>query len=256
MNKLAILAFSLLLFFSAMSWFLASGSLNDYLKSQASLQGQYYSGQKTNLESANFDANTGIATFKQISLTNLENYQDKYALKINQAKAQLLPQTQANLLTIEKITLDKVEVFIEQQNDKNNLSQLHERITEQLVSDFPKYYPALSAKQFALAHPELNAQLVTKPEQTNNRQETAAAIEARKAKHNAPKRGKKTNDIQINNIVINELVINSLIDNKHKQTHLANITLTELANKKPLDSTQLGGEILRLILQETITPLH
>ena len=231
-----------------MSWFLASGSLNDYLKSQASLQGQYYTGQKTNLENASFDANTGIATFKQITLTNLENYQDTYALKINHAKAQLLPQTQANLLTIEKITLDKVEVFIEQQHDKNNLSQLHEQITEQLVSDFPKYYPALSAKQFALAHPELNAQLVTEPEQTNNIQETAAAIEARKAKKSAPKRGKKTNDIQINSIVINELVINNLINNKREQSHLTNISLTDLIDKKPLDSTQLGGEILRLLL--------
>lgn len=252
MNKLAVLAFTLLLFFSAMSWFLASGSLNDYLKSQASLQGEYYSGQKTQLNNASFDSNTGIANFEQLTLANLDNYKNKYALKVSHVAVQLLPQAQANLLTIEQITIDKLEVFIEQQGNQNNLAQLQNKIVNQLVADYPKYYPALSAKQFALAHPELNAQHATEQISADKRQETAAAIAAKQAKKNAPKRGKKTNDIQLLSIIIKELVINRYIDGEQSSVRFTNLTLNDLANEKPLESTQLGGELLKRIIATSL----
>ncbi len=75
MNKLAILAFTLFVFLSIMLWYLANGSLNEYIKSQIELQGHYYSGQKAGVIlgdfSTNFSTNSGTGEFKKISLLNL-----------------------------------------------------------------------------------------------------------------------------------------------------------------------------------------
>ncbi len=81
-----------------MLWYLANNSLNEYLASQITLQGHYYTGQITTVTQADFSTNSGIATFKGIHLANIEHYQAKNALTIDEISVELSPtQSQAKL---------------------------------------------------------------------------------------------------------------------------------------------------------------
>ena len=250
MNKLAILAFSLLMFFSTMLWYLANGSLNEYLKSQVTLQGHYYSGQITTVEKADFSSNTGTAIFTNIRLKNPDVFQNNYALTIDEASIELAPLNTAELsqnssafekkqdtiTTVEKLTINTLVLNSEQSNNKNNIQLLTAQVNSQLAHDYPELYPAISAKLYAEQNPTLNADSYAK----NHPQ--AGPIVA----HTTPKkkRGKAQQKIAILAINIKTLILNTTQDGVTNSITKYDVNLSAIGKKEGLVANQLGGELL------------
>lgn len=243
MNKLAVLALSLLIFFSTMLWYLANGSLNEYLKSQTELQGHYYSGQKTSLALADFSSNTGTATFSQLSLANQAQYQSKNVLIIDEIKAVLSNQQSKQPSTVSaKVTINKLILNIEQLKAvESNIEQIKQRISLQLANDYPQLYPHISAAIYAKNNPELNADQYSK----NNPQSGPIIEHTQKAK----KRGKAQQKIIISAIDINTLEINTLKNGSKNTIQKHNVSIERIGEQEGLLVNQIGGEFLLHLLQ-------
>ncbi len=265
MNKLAVLAFALLVFFSTMLWYLANGSLNEYLKSQIQLQGQYYSQQVTQLAIADFSASSGIGSFTKATLGNPKGYQAQYALLIDNANIELaIPQSAAAVqsaspfkenhalittvqqLTINQLTLNSEHTSATQTSatqtsaTQNNIAVLIALIKNQLAQDYPELYPAISAKLYAQKNPQLDAQAYA---QTHP--QAGPIIEHKKAKK---KRGKPQAKINIHAITINTLVLNNTHNGKTTTMQLNNIQLAAIGGEQGIATNQIGGELLLALL--------
>ena len=153
-----------------MLWYLANGSLNDYLKSQVLLQSHYYSGQNAQLLSANFSDDHGSTHFDKLSLENINGMSQPLVFSLDKFTAQLapVPISQLNspsiqkktttLVHIEKVTLGHLTAWSEKNTSgETNLAVLLKRINIQLATDYPALYPNISAEMYAKLHPELNA---------------------------------------------------------------------------------------------------
>ncbi len=240
MNKLAILAFTLLVFFSTMLWYLANGSLNEYLKSQIELQGHYYSGQSTNVISSDFSPNTGIALLEQLSIGNLQQAQS--ILTIDQAKVILSRvQSDKQLTHIDNITINTLKLNIETIADnKTNIDALIEQISLTLASDYPELYPAISAQIYAAKNPDLNAE-----EYAKKHPEAGPIVEHTTSKNS---RGKPQQKMTITAIHINTLELNLIQDNHATLTEQKDIKISAIGGKSGMVINQIGGEILLSLL--------
>ncbi|MCI2285641.1 hypothetical protein L3081_22480 [Colwellia sp. MSW7] len=242
LNKLAVIAFTLLLFFSTMLWYLANSSLNEYLASQITLQGNYYTGQETTITQADFAADSGIATFKGISLVNIGHYQAKNALTIDEVSVELSPtQKQTMLTAVHKVTVNKLTLNIEKNSKGTNIEQIINSITTKLANDYPQQYPQVSAKLYAESHPNLNA-----VEYKNEHPQAGPIIEHTKDKKT---RGKPQQKIKISTILIKNLVINSIESGVSKTTNINNVNLAAIGEQEGLSLNQIGGEILLRLLR-------
>lgn len=225
-----------------MLWYLASGSLNDYLKSQIQLQGHYYSGQETTVALADYSVNTGIAQFKQLNLANSSNYHTQYALIIDEAHVEVSPQQPPYLVTqVNKITINNLTLNIKHRAGSNsNIDQLIAHISLKLANDYPELYPAISAKIYAEKNPTLNAE-----QYVQNNPQAGAIIE-----HTAPKkkRGKPEQKIIISAITIKILTINTIQDDAIDTLQKHNINITAMGDSEGFVSNQLGGELLLTFL--------
>jgi hypothetical protein len=246
LNKLAVLAFTLLVFLSSMLWFLANGSLNEYINSQIQLQGHYYSDQKTTLDLADFSSSTGTGEFKNLSLLNLSDYQAEHAVIIDAAYISLLRQpTEPLLTTIKEITINKLTLNSETILGKtSNIDQLIERVNNKLAHDFPELYPDISAKIYAKNNPQLNAE-----EYAQNNPQAGPIIEHTKAKK---KRGKPKEKINISTITIKTVELNSINNGLAKKTLFHDVKLTTIGGKHGIIINQLGGEVLLALLSLTV----
>jgi hypothetical protein len=238
LNKLAILAFALLLFFSTMLWYLANGSLNEYLKSQIELQGQHYSGQKTLLAKANFSSETGTAKFNQLSLANLSLYQAKHALVIDEMHVELSTKQPQYLLTkIQNITINKLTLNIEHNaHGISNVKQLTHKISLKLAQDYPELYPEISAKIYAVNNPELNAE-----KYAERNPQAGLIIEHTSQKK---KRGKPQQKIIIFAINIKNLELNKIHADSIDSIKKHNIKIGSIGGMEGLVTNQIGGEVL------------
>ncbi|GAA0821124.1 hypothetical protein GCM10009111_27650 [Colwellia asteriadis] len=268
MNKLAVLAFSLLLFLSAILWYLAKGSLDDYLRSQVILQGHYYSGQQTRIGQAQYIPETNIALFSQFSLTNLKGYTQSEALIIDKISAALLspqestqPQqltrglSASQIITVEQLTLNKVSVNFEvRDNSTSNIANLNKLVTLQLAKDYPALYPNVAAKLYAKEHPELDAELIKKSHVAtapNEKTEVNKAVIASKAERKQNKLlGKAKTRIAVQAIIINELTLTVTQNKQTKVYSFKGVSLGEVGDVNGLASNQVGGEILRRLLEK------
>jgi len=242
LNKLAVLAFTLLIFLSSILWYLANESLNDYLKSQIELQGHYYSGQKTNIDLANLSSSTGTGKFENFNLLNLSGHQANHAVIIDVAHIELERQpTQPLLTTIKNITINKLTLNSENSTGKiSNIDQLIERVRGKLAHDYPELYPNISAKIYAKNNPQLNAE-----EYAQNNPQSGPIIEHTKAKK---KRGKPQSKINISTITINTVELNIVNNGLTKKTSFHDVKLTAVGGKQGVISNQLGGEVLLALL--------
>jgi len=242
LNKLAVLAFTLLVILSSMLWFLANESLNEYFKSQIELQGDYYSGQKTTVDLAEFSSSTGTGKFTNLSLLNLHDHQAQPIIIIDVAQITLVRQpTQPLLTTVKEITINKLTLNSKTSSGKtSNIDQLIERITSKLALDYPELYPNISAKIYAKNNPQLNAE-----EYAQSNPQAGPIIEHTKAKK---KRGKPQGKINISTITINTVELNIINNNLTKKILLNNINITAIGGKNGVVSNQLGGEVLLALL--------
>ncbi len=245
-----------------MLWYLANGSLNEYLKSQIELQGQYYSGQKTLLVQADFSNKTGIVQFTGLTLNNSEGFDQPIALAIDEVSAQLVnnqaQQLSPNLIVIKKLTINKLKLWLERKDSSDNLTELQQHILIQLATDYPKLYPEFSAMMFAQKHPELNAELNAEfiSQELDSQAkliETAAAIEAKQNKSKGKIRGKISTKIRIIEVAISSLEFNSFTEGKPQKKSFKGINLAEVGGNDGIETNQLGGELLRLLLATALT---
>jgi hypothetical protein len=276
LNKLAVLAFALLIFFSTMLWYLANGSLNEYLKSQVLLQSQYYSGQKATLLDAKYKTEDGVAYFNQLTLANIEGASQPLLLSVGKITAQLAKtptkklnnksiQTKATtIITIEKLLLSNVNVWSEVMlSGEESLEQLVNDITMQLASDYPAFYPEINAKIYAEQHPELNEKLAVNNTITANKKPelNQAVMQAKQAKQQKRLLGKAQTRVIISSVIIEDATFTSIIAGQSINRHFKSIDLGRFGDKYGLDSNQLGGELLKAIIsqlqvasKEKITP--
>jgi hypothetical protein len=243
LNKLAVLAFTILVFLSTILWYLANGSLNEYLKSQIELQGHYYSGQKTRVELANYSAETGTGEFKQFNLLNLNNHQALHAVVIDEVKIQLLSQpSQPLLTTIQTVSINKLILNSETKSGQtNNIAQLVETVSRQLAQDYPELYPNISAEIYAKNNPELNAVAYAQ-----NNPQAGPIID-----HTTPKktRGKPKAKINIAAITINTVELNMINNGLAKKTSLHDVKISAIGGQQGIVTNQLGGEVLLALLK-------
>ena len=224
-----------------MLWYLANGSLNEYLKSQIELQGHYYSGQTTTLELADFSANNRTALFKQLNVHNLNNYKAQHVLTIDEAKVELSANQQHLLTKITNITINKLTLNIEQNVDGNkNTAQLSELISVKLANDYPELYPAISAKIYAEKNPALNA-----VEYVKNHPQAGQIIAHKKQKK---KRGKAQQKIMIAAINIKTLELNTTQGDVSHSIQKHNVNIYTIGGKEGYILNQMGGEILLHLL--------
>ncbi len=265
LNKLAILAFALLIFFSTMLWYLANGSLNEYLKSQVLLQSQYYSGQKATLLNAEYSTDDGATYFNELTLTNLDGLSAPLILSVGQVTAQLAqtPTSQLNspsiqkktitIVTIEKLMISNLEAWSEiTLSGEENLELLAQNITMQLASDYPALYPEISAKIYAAQHPELNEKLALEKliEHETKRETNQAVIQANAVKQKKRLLGKAQTRIIISSAIINNAKLTRIDKGQSTKIHFKNIELGSFGGEHGLDSNQLGGELLKAILNQ------
>lgn len=267
MNKLAVLAFSLLIFFSTMLWYLANGSLNDYLKSQVLLQSEYYSGQTSQLLNANFSAEKGITEFSRFSLSNIEGLSQPIVFTIANITAQLavIPKRQLNspsiqnknttVVHLKKLTLNNLQVWSEvTQTGSTNIEKLIQSINIQLATDYPALYPQLSAKMYAKKYPERSEALALEKLDGKSKnvviESNTAVIASTKAKQEKRLLGKAQTRIFASSVVINNLTLTSISGTNQTSKHVEEITLGNLGGEHGLDSNQFGGELLRRLFDK------
>lgn len=245
MNKLAVLAFAVLISLSSMLWYLANGSLNEYLKSQIELQGHYYTGQQANIDLANYSPSTGSGEFSNLSLLNLDGYQTKHALSIDRAHVSLMSQpTQPLLTTVKEIIINKLVINNElNSNKKSNIEQLIEIVRNQLALDYPELYPDISAKMYAIENPQLNAE-----EYAQNNPQAGPIVEHKEPKK---KRGKAKGKINIYEIKINRLELNTIDNGQTRNSSFNDVKISVIGGKEGIVTNQLGGEVLLALLNLT-----
>ena len=272
MNKLAVLAFALLLFFSTMLWYLANSSLNDYLKSQVILQSNYYSSQEAKLLSASYSDTTGITHFTDFSLSNVSGYTHSLLLKADNINAQLAkvptrqldsPSIQKKTTTIvhvEELRLENLQAWSEVLKDSDstetNLDVLLGQVNSKLATDYPALYPQISAERYAKMYPERSEKLALttlenspKVQPVENNQAIIASKEAKQKKRLL---GKAITRVRISSVIIDELTLNITNNNQTQTKQFKNIQLGSFGNENGLESNQLGGELLKQILHHLI----
>lgn len=272
MNKLAVLAFAILLFLSTMLWYLANGSLNDYLKSQVLLQSHYYSGQKSQLLSADFSTNTGITTFTNFSVANIDGLTQPQLFKVDNISVQLaeLATSQFDAPSVAKKTTTLVhvkqlrfsnlhawsEIDKTSETGKTNLQILIKKVERKLATDYPALYPQLSAELYAKMYPERSEELALENIDTSREvaeiETNKAVIASNAAKQKRRLLGKALTRVRISSVLIEELTLTIVKDNKEMSKQFENIELGSIGNEDGLDSNQLGGELLRRLLKELI----
>lgn len=242
MNKLAVLAFSLLLFFSTMLWYLANGSLNEYLKSQIVLQGEYYSGQKAVISLVDYSPDSNITMMKGLTLANLDTYQANNVLEIDKIQIDLSENQNQRLMTkISKVTINKLTLNVEQTKENNNIEQLIKKISSKLANDYPQLYPQISAEIYAKNNPELNAEQYSK-----DNPQAGPIIEHTKKKKS---RGKALAKVIISAISINHLELNTMVNGVSSTIQKRNVNVGAIGDSEGLVGNQLGGEVLLNLLK-------
>jgi len=270
LNKLAILAFALLLFFSTMLWYLANGSLNDYLKSQVILQSQYYSDKEATLLSADFSNNSGVTQFTGFSLNNIKGLTQPILFKIDKISAQLaavpshspsIDKKTTTIVHVKELRLGRLHAWSEQVNPsepgKTNLEELFKQISTKLAMDYPALYPQISAELYAKMYPERSEKLALEDANTNTKvqkiETNKAVIASKEAKQKKRLLGKALTRVTISSVIIEDLTLTIIKDNKILTKNVKDIQLGRFGDENGLDSNQLGGELLKQILAKLIS---
>lgn len=245
-----------------MLWYLANGSLNEYLKSQLQLQGQYYTKQVAQVTLANFSLDAGKGVFTGIRLANPSGYQSAEAVIIDKVTVELAPSnniaqqtvsplqkqqalvTQVKQLTIHQLTLNKELSGNKDNSFSSNLSLLLNQVKNQLAQDYPALYPEISAKYYAQKNPALNADRYAQ-----SHPDAGPMIEAKKAQKS---RSKVAAKIAIQQIVIKTLIINERDENSvlssRQYTNISVPAIGVQPDMQGIETNQLGGEILLSLL--------
>ncbi|OUS23310.1 hypothetical protein A9Q98_15685 [Thalassotalea sp. 42_200_T64] len=157
MNKLAILAASLLLFFGAMLWFLAAADWNGFIRSQIEIQGAQVLGEPVTVDSVDLQISEGFGGIYGVSFSNPSQFNQPKAFYLGEISLDLdLVSLGESPLIIESIILKKPQAFVEfDQNGKTNIEHLLNTIKKNI---------SVSSEQAEQTQPEQKKKSSDKPE--------------------------------------------------------------------------------------------
>ena len=136
MNKLALLALSLLLFFGGTLWYLANSELNANIKARIIQVAQYYTEQKVNIDKVEIDLTQGVGDIYGIKLYNPSDYQEKYTLTIEQLTFNFDPKIlNAKIINIDNIKLDGSKFHIESKSNSDKITATNFERLYQLLNN-------------------------------------------------------------------------------------------------------------------------
>lgn len=137
MNKLAILALSLLLFFGGTLWYLANSELNVNIQARIVQVGEYYTEQKVDIDKVQIDLKKGAGKIYGLKLYNPSEYQEKYTLTIERLIFKFDPKSlNEKVININGIELYGSKFYIESMNNNNKIK----------VTNFEELYQLLNSK--------------------------------------------------------------------------------------------------------------
>ena len=137
MNKLAILALSLLLFFGGTLWYLANSELNANIQARIIQVAEYYTEQKVDIDKVQIDLKKGAGKIYGLKLYNPSEYQEKYTLTIERLIVKFDPKSlNEKVININGIELYGSKFYIESMNNNNKIK----------VTNFEELYQLLNSK--------------------------------------------------------------------------------------------------------------
>ena len=212
MNKLAILALSLLLFFGGTLWYLANSELNANIQARIIQVAEYYTEQKVDIDKVQIDLKKGAGKIYGLKLYNPSEYQEKYTLTIERLIFKFDPKSlNEKVININGIELYGSKFYIESMNNNNKIK----------VTNFEELYQLLNSK-IALIR-------------DRKRQKSEVFI--------------NSEEITLMNSQIVSLVDTSL--NKSITENSTKIVLKPVGGETGLPASLFGIEVLRKILEES-----
>ena len=213
MKIIATILVIVLLLCGGALWFLAGGSLNEFVKQQIESQGQTITGQQVTVKQVDIQLSKGAGSIFDIVLANPKGYQNIPAF------------------SLAEMTLDI------------NLTSLTNKGNEQ-----PIIIDAIIIKQ-AQAYVELNQAGEANYQKIL---ETIKAQTSSKPKQQAPQStDNKEPNIIVKKVILadTQLALElSALGNKRHETKLSDIELTDIGGAKGVPASQLGAEISKQVL--------
>jgi len=216
MNKLAIFAITILLICGGALWFLASGSLNDYVKVQIERVGQATTDQKVSVEKVEILLSKGAGTLSEIKLNNPVKYNYPHAITLKTAKLDInLKSLTQDTLTIDEILIEDAKAFVEfNKGGKSNIKELLAAIKK------------------------------------NSKKEDAA--DSQQNKDDADNSQQLTSNIRISKLNLTGVAMSlnlTELGNKEHTFVLPNIAISDIGGESGMPANQLGAEIIKRVLK-------
>ncbi|MDG1733352.1 MAG: hypothetical protein P8M49_11600 [Thalassotalea sp.] len=145
MNKLAILAASLLIFFGAALWYLAATDLTGFLRSQVITQASLITKQQVDVKQVTLALEHGDITLENFTISDTHSSENALSIKKIRVKADT-STINAPVIIVESVNFDKLHANITFSADgDNNFKQ----ITQQIQSQF-NYIDSYTPEEFKL----------------------------------------------------------------------------------------------------------
>ncbi|WP_426359994.1 hypothetical protein ACPUVO_07220 [Pseudocolwellia sp. HL-MZ19] len=210
MNKLASFVFIILLFCGAALWFLANGSLDDFIKQQIQTQGSKITNQTVLVKSVEMKLTKGSGAINGFSLSNPEKYNYPNAFSFETILLDInISSLTEDTIVIDEIRINNPQAFVElAQSGTANLSDILDEIeknipkidtTEAETETSTQSEPNIRVSKLILSSTQLSLDL-------------------------------------------------SALGNKEHQLTLPDINLTNIGGEKGLPASQLGAEIAKQAL--------
>ncbi|WP_068546015.1 hypothetical protein [Thalassotalea crassostreae] len=137
MNKLAIFAAGLLLFFGAMLWFLASADWNGFIRTQIEIQGSKVTSRTVKVEKVDMKLSEGFGGIYGLSISNPVKYEHINAMYLGEVSLGIdIQSLSSSPIVIKSIKSIKPQVFVEFDKDgNNNISDILAAIKANTQSD-------------------------------------------------------------------------------------------------------------------------
>ena len=133
MKKLAIIIALLMVICGGALWFLASNSINEFVKQQIESQGIQLTNQAVTVESVNISLAKGAGEISHLVLNNPDGYKESYWFNIDKIALDIDTSQLKEPYTIEAIELIAPKAYIElKQNGESNIQQIYDAIKNNL----------------------------------------------------------------------------------------------------------------------------
>lgn len=210
MNKLASFVFIILLFCGAALWFVANGSLDDFIKQQIETQGSKITNQTVLVRNVDMKLTKGSGAINGFSLSNPEQYKYPQAFSFETILLDInIASLAEDTIVIDEIRINDPKAFVElSKNGTANLSDILKDIEKNLpkseestveTEDTNQSEPNIRVSKLVLSGTNLSLDL-------------------------------------------------SALGNKEHQLTLPDINLTNIGGEKGLPASQLGAEIAKQAL--------